>query len=118
DVVDVKCVAVASIVIESRCKLDIKIEWKIEFRSDLPREQERVGIRNQLMAPVCSCCGPRSERILRVRIVVDELSKVCEQVELRERLWCGPRYNLAVLAVGRRRRRFSSKHECVFPLLC
>src|SRR5689334_15240277 len=65
-------------------------------------------------------CRPGSERVLRVRIVINELSEICEKIELQEWLGWRPRYNFAILTVltiGRGGRRFSAKNERVFPLL-
>src|SRR5437867_633503 len=61
-------------------------------------------------------CGPGPDWVFWVRIVVNELAEVCEQVELQERLRWRSGYNFSILAVGRRR-RVSPKDKCVFILL-
>src|SRR5262249_13212621 len=43
-IVDVKCVAVACVIVECRRELEVKIVREIKSCPHLPREQERVGI--------------------------------------------------------------------------
>src|SRR5262249_29170291 len=78
-----------------RCDLEKQVVFgKGEPCPGLPSEQERVRVRDQLV-PVNSshlpgCCCARPERIFWIRVVVDELREVDEEIELQlERLGCG-----------------------------
>src|SRR5438067_899824 len=70
-----------------------------------------------MIPAVCCRPAPGAERILRIRIVINELREVCEKIEFQERLWWRPRNSFAILAEYRRRWRFSSEDKGVFPLL-
>src|SRR5262249_43632365 len=66
--------------------------------------------------------GSGTKRILRIRIVINELTEVREKIELQEWLRRLRGYNLfsilaKILTVRRRGRGLCSKHKCVFPLL-
>src|SRR5262249_39072570 len=45
-IVNVKCVAVACVIVERRRKLEVKVVREIKPCPYLPREQERVGVRD------------------------------------------------------------------------
>src|SRR5436190_10700191 len=46
---DIKAVAAAGVIVEGRRELRVNVFWKGESRTDLPRQQESVGVRNQLV---------------------------------------------------------------------
>src|SRR5947207_3327331 len=78
DVEGVKAVAVAAVVVEDRRDLEINVLREIELRADLPREEPGVGVRHEPAAGH----SPGSERVLGIRIVVDELREVDEEIKL------------------------------------
>src|SRR5215475_14185682 len=91
---NVKRVAVAGVIVERRCELNVNIVREGDPCADLPREQKRVRIGDQLgpadSSDLTGCGGAPTERIFRVRIVVNELRKIHEDVDLeleRFRRW-------------------------------
>src|SRR5262249_47193245 len=104
-----------------RRELKVNIVREIESRAYLPREQEGVCIWDELICAVSGCRASGTKRIFRIRIVIDELAEVREEIELQEwlrrRARCDRFAILTVLGVDRRRRRLCSKHKRMFPLL-
>ena|SRR5205809_1105375 len=82
--VDVKRIAVAGVVVERRRKLEIQDVREFKLRTYLPSQQESIVVWDKLSF---ACDRLRRRRastywILRVRIVVNKLPKVCEEIEL------------------------------------
>ena len=110
---DVKRIAAAGVVVEGRRELYVNILWKGDSRSHLPREQECIGVRDQLIAsdPAGLPCGGRArpDRVFRIGVVVNKLCEVGEDVDLQlERFgWrrCDESFSafLAVTLAGRDR---------------
>src|SRR5207248_9444084 len=102
---NVKRVAGASVIVECGRKLEVKGLGKVKPRAYLPCKQECVVIWDFLRWAVCarSLSGPK--RILRIRIVINELAEVREEIEFQEWLRRLRGHNgLAILAERRRRR--------------
>src|SRR5882757_6513686 len=100
---NIKRVTVPGVVIERRRQLDINVVGKSKSRSYLPRQHKRVRRRNFL---ACLTTVARRDRwirpyrILRILIVINELSEVCENVELQFEGFRGMRYDrLTFLAI-------------------
>src|SRR5262249_3762646 len=128
-VMNVKRVAVAGVVVDRRCDLEKQVVFgKCEPCPGLPSEQERVRVRDQLV-PVNSsdlrgCCCAWPERIFRIRIVVNKLREVDEEIELQlKRLtWRGRDDTFAALLAvafsrGGCRSAAELKIVSMFPLL-
>src|SRR3954449_9270539 len=98
---DVKRVAVAGVIVERRRKLEVNNVREFKSRAHLPSQQESVVVWGELSLPGCRlrCSWPRADWIFRILIVVNELTEVCEKVELQEWLGWRPGYNgFAILA--------------------
>src|SRR4029453_14754437 len=80
---NVKAAASARAVVESGWGLEVNVVRKSESRPNLPREQERVRCWNVLGETVAVRGSGRSNRILRILIVVNELCEICEDVDLQ-----------------------------------
>src|SRR4030095_8194369 len=104
---DVKRVAVAGVIVEGRCELEVRDVRKVKLRSDLPAKHECVGKRGilGLTAYWLRRCRTWANRLCPVSILVNKLTEVREYVDFHERLrwrWWG--YIFTVLAVGDWRR--------------
>src|SRR3984893_5927531 len=126
-VMDVKFVAIASVVVDRRGNLCVKRFREREFRAHLPRQQECISVRNQLIPPNPARLRrggcTRSKRIFRIRIGINELCEVREDIDLElERLARGLRRHdgLAVFAIAlcwlRRAPAAQLEVKRVFPL--
>src|SRR5438045_9056852 len=102
---NVKRVAGASVIVECGRKLGVKALGKVKPRANLPCKQERIVIWDFLRWAVCvrSLSGPK--RILRIRIVINELAEVRTEIDLQEwlRRLRGPN-GFGILAERGRRR--------------
>ena len=116
---DVKRVAVAGVVVEGRRELEVRDVREIKLRSDLPAEHECIGKRHllSLTAYWLRRCRGRSNWVCRVRIVINKLTEVCEDVDFHQRFrWRWRGYIFPVLAVGHWLRCSATDGERVFPL--
>ena len=97
---DVKVVAVAGVIVERRRKLDVKKVREFKFRPHLPSEHKRVGSRGELSFACHRLrrCRGRTDWIFWVFVVVNELAKVCEEIESEERLRWWRHNGFSVLA--------------------
>src|SRR5215475_472766 len=126
---DIKRVAIAGVVVESWCELEVRDVRKIKLRSNLPAEHECIGKRDLLSL---TASGRRTVRryywlrrrrgwsnwVRRVRIVIDKLTEVGEDVDFQPRFrWRWRRYIFPVLAVGDWRCCSATNGERMFPLL-
>ena len=94
----VKCVACPGIIVDGRRHLEINVLGEIELCSHLPGQQPGIGIWNLPAAGERA----RTDRIFRIGVIVDELRKVREDIDLelkRLRGTCAAATLLAVLAV-------------------
>src|SRR5215475_1220972 len=125
---DVKRVAVAGVVVESWCELEVHNVRKSELRSYLPAEHECIGKRGLLSLTASvrrtGCryywlrrCRGWSNWVRRVGIVIDKLAKVREDVDFQPRFrWRWRRYIFPVFTVGDRLCCSATDGERVFPL--
>src|SRR5215475_12772653 len=125
---DVKRVAVAGVVVESWCELAEHNVRKSELRSYLPAEHECIGKRDLLSLTASGRRTVRRYYWLRRRrgwpnwvrwvgIVIDKLTKVCEEVDFQPRFrWRWRRYIFPVFTVGDRLCCSATDGERVFPL--
>src|SRR5215470_6348598 len=83
-----KIFAVTSVVIERWRQLEVQDVWKIKLRSNLPAKQESVCIRDKLSLAAYGLHlrRARANWVCRIRIVINELAKVCEDIQSQERL--------------------------------
>src|SRR5258705_13129769 len=89
---NVKRDTVTGIVIQRRRQLDVEAIGESKSRACLPRQHEGVSCRNFLSCTVRVRRLGRSDRIFRIYLVINELRKVYEDVELQlERLTLGYR---------------------------
>src|ERR1700736_3409797 len=79
-IVDIKRVTIPGIIIEGWRELGIKLIRKCKFPADLPAEHIGIVVWNELPRAITRRRRPRPDRILRVLVVVNKLSEVCEQV--------------------------------------
>src|SRR5262249_7559259 len=115
---DVKRVAVAGVVVESWRELEVYDVREIKLRSNLPAEQECVGVRRKLSLTAywLRRRRPRANWVCRVGIVINKLTEVRKNVDFQQWLWGRPCNGLAVLAVDRLWCSAADR-ERVFPLL-
>src|SRR5262245_37986336 len=125
----VERVAVASVVVESWRELEVHDVRKSKLRSNLPAEHECIGKRDllSLTASVRRTgrryywlrrCRGWSNWVRRVRIVIDKLTIVREDVDFQPRFrWRCRRYIFPVFTVGDRLCCSATDGERVFPLL-
>src|SRR6266496_3567109 len=97
---DAKIFAVTRVIVERWRQLEVKDVRKIKLRSDLPAEQECVGVRDKLSLAAyrLHLRRARTNRVCRIRIVINELAEVCEEIQFQERLRWRRRNCFAVLA--------------------
>src|SRR6266850_7050762 len=123
---NVKRVTVAGVVIQSRRQLDVDAIGESKSRACLPRQHEGVSCRNFLSCTVRARRWGRSDRIFRIYVVINELRKVYEDVELQlegfRRMGYGSLTFLTIpfLAVGLNRFASSAadvEGKCMLPLL-
>src|SRR5436305_5376205 len=116
----VKRVAVAGVVVEGWRELEVRNVREIKLCPDLPAEHECIGVRGELSLTAywLRRCRARANWVCRVRIVINKLTEVCEDVDFHQRFrWRWRGYIFSVLAVGHWRRCSATDGERVFPLL-
>src|ERR1700720_1541441 len=98
---DVKRVAVAGVVVEGWRELEVQDVRKIELSPDLPAEHECIGGRH-LLSLTAYWLRHRwnwAHWVCRVRIVINKLTEVCEDIDFYQRFrWRWRRYVFPVLA--------------------
>src|SRR2546430_11517888 len=115
----VKRVAVAGVVVEGWRELEVRNVREIKLCPDLPAEHECIGVRGELSLTAywLRRCRARANWVCRVRIVINKLTEVCEDVDFHQRFrWRWRGYIFPVLAVGHWLRCSATDGERVFPL--
>src|SRR6266542_1433570 len=115
----VKRVAVAGVVVQGWCKLEVRDVREIKLRPDLPAEHESIGVRGELSLTAywLRRCGTWANWVCRVNIVIDKLTGVRKDVDFHQRFgWRWRGYVFPVLAVGHWRRCSATDGERMFPL--
>src|SRR6266513_2701459 len=116
----VKRVAVAGVVVEGWRELEVRNVREIKLCPDLPAEHECIGVRGELSLTAywLRRCRARANWVCRVRIVINKLTKVCEDGDFYQLFrWRWWRHVFPILAVGSWSGFSATDGESVFPLL-